>query len=788
MADRLRLLIVEDSQDDAQLIVRELQHGGYEVESERVETAPALQAALARQTWDVVISDYSLPTLDAPHALELLNSSGIDLPFIILSGTIDEDTAVTALRAGAHDFMTNSHLARLVPAIQRELRDAETRKIRKQAETALHESEIRNRTLIEQLPMIVYVNSPDDISHTTYVSPQIRTILGYTPKDWVTDPTFWQKVLHPEDRGDVLERLKQINITNEPFDMEFRMLAADGHIVWLRDQAIPVKDPAGRPLYWQGLMIDITEQKQRERELEAIANISAALREVHTVNEILSRLLDEALAIVSTDSGSIWLFNQGSSNLSMAIQRGWDDEALSKYHHGENISELVIASRRLIIVRDYRNDHRVPEDHRKDIPEGLGGACIPLIASDTLIGVLFVNVHLPREIMAGELRILNTLAEIGGNAIQRAHLMEQTVNQLDRLAALRSIDIAISSSFDLKMTLNVVLDKVTRELSVDAADVLLLNPDTLILNYAAAKGFWSREIESASLIIGEGLAGKTALERRIIYVDDLPSNSQLVKRNQMVVDERFISYYGVPLVSKGKVKGVLEIFSRTKVIRDEEWQQFLDAVAGQTAIAIDSSSMFQDLQRSNLELALAYDATIEGWSHALDLRDKETEGHTLRVTEMTLKLAQAMGIHDEELIHIRRGSLLHDIGKMGVPDRILLKPDKLTEDEWVSMRKHPGFAYDMLVPVAYLRPALDIPYCHHEKWDGTGYPRGLKGDLIPMAARIFAVVDVWDALLSDRPYRAGWKNDDVLKYIKEQSGKHFDPRVVDVFLDQVITR
>lgn len=192
-------------------------------------------------------------------------------------------------------------------------------------------------------------------------------------------------------------------------------------------------------------------------------------------------------------------------------------------------------------------------------------------------------------------------------------------------------------------------------------------------------------------------------------------------------------------------------------------------------------------ERANLEVAhekllSAYDATIEGWSHAMDLRDKETEGHTLRVTELSEKLGRIMGINDEELVYMRRGALLHDIGKLGVPDAILLKPDKLTEEEWKIMHQHPKYAYDMIQPIEYLRPALDIPFCHHEKWDGSGYPRGLKGNDIPLTARIFAIVDVWDALTSDRPYRPAWEKGKVLEYVKEQSGKHFDPYVVEQFI------
>jgi len=205
-------------------------------------------------------------------------------------------------------------------------------------------------------------------------------------------------------------------------------------------------------------------------------------------------------------------------------------------------------------------------------------------------------------------------------------------------------------------------------------------------------------------------------------------------------------------------------------------------LAGQAAVAIDSARLFDGLQRSNADLVLAYDATIEGWSRALDLRDKETEGHTQRVAQMAEQLAREMGFSETLLMHIHRGALLHDIGKMGVPDTVLLKPGSLTDEEWVVMRQHPVHAFDLLSPIAYLSPAIDIPYAHHEKWDGSGYPRGLAGEAIPLAARIFAVIDVWDALRSDRPYRAAWPQAKALAHIKEGAGSHFDPKVVEVFL------
>jgi putative nucleotidyltransferase with HDIG domain len=333
---------------------------------------------------------------------------------------------------------------------------------------------------------------------------------------------------------------------------------------------------------------------------------------------------------------------------------------------------------------------------------------------------------------------------------------------------------------DLRVTLNLFLEHVTEQLRVDAAMVLLFNPVLQRLEFGAGRGFRGKGITRLHLRLGEDYAGIAALERHLVSIPNL--KEQPFSRAHLTPDEDFVAYYGVPLIAKGEIKGVLEVFHRAPLTPDSEWIDFLETLGGQAAIAIDDAQMFDNLQRANVDLALAYESTLEGWSRALDLRDEETEGHTQRVTEMSLQLARHLGITETDLLHIRRGALLHDIGKMGIPDKILLKPDKLTEAEWMVMRKHPEYAYQLLAPITYLKPALDIPYCHHEKWDGTGYPRGLKGEQIPLAARIFAVVDVWDALTSDRPYRPAWSADRAREYIRASAGSHFDPQVVEAFL------
>jgi PAS domain S-box-containing protein len=362
---------------------------------------------------------------------------------------------------------------------------------------------------------------------------------------------------------------------------------------------------------------------------------------------------------------------------------------------------------------------------------------------------------------------------------------ERLQRQLGRLAALRTIDTAITGSIDLQAILDVVVEQTADQLHVDAVDVLLRQPRSELLEYSAGRGFRTDALTHTRLHLGEGYAGKAALNQSTISIPDLRNRKTDFLRSPSFQSEGFVSYLAVPLTVKGFLRGVIEVFTRTPLDPDPDWLNYLEMLAGQAAIALDNAQLFLDLEHVNTDLFRAYDETIEGWSHALDLRDKETEGHTRRVTELTVRLARSMGIKDSEIVHIRRGALLHDIGKMGVPDVILHKPGPLTEAEWDVMRQHPQLAYDMISPIAYLQPALDIPYCHHERWNGKGYPRRLKGEEIPFAARIFAVVDVWDALASERPYRAPWTKDRVIEYIRTESGVQFDPKVVSVFLQTI---
>jgi GAF domain-containing protein len=512
------------------------------------------------------------------------------------------------------------------------------------------------------------------------------------------------------------------------------------------------------------------EAHKRLNELEVVNRISTALREAETTPEMLPILLDEVLGALQSDAGAIWLYDPPKQALVEAIGRGWFEEINElSIASGEGIVGLVFQKGQVFVSREFTSDPQTSKILHSLIPPGWGGACVPIRASQEIIGVMFFAVQLPRQVLPEEIHLLTTISEIAGNAIRRSDLHAQTQRQVQRLASLRAIDMAINTILDLRVTLGILIDHILYQLKVDAVDVLLFNSQTQTLHYAASSGFRKSDVNSWQVHISDDITGKVVRTRSTLFIQNLRESTQN-RRFSTMASEQFVSYCCVPLIAKGQVKGVLEILNRSILDPDADWKNFLETLAGQAAIAIDNALLIEELQKSNIGLALAYDATIEGWSKALDLRDRETEGHTQRVTFKIIELAQVLGISASEQVHIRWGALLHDIGKMGVPDNILFKEGPLTDEEWDVMHLHPVFAYEMLHPITYLRPAVDIPYCHHERWDGSGYPRKLRGEEIPLAARLFAVVDMWDALTSDRPYRKAWTQKATFDYIKKTAG------------------
>lgn len=651
------------------------------------------------------------------------------------------------------------------------------------AEEALRESETRFRSLIE--------NSSDEVSILSaegvllYESPSSNPTLGYQPGEFLGKNLFM--MVHPDDLQRVQYRLEEIlrDPTLHPRE-EFRLLHRNGTWRWVEAVGTNLLDePSVR-----GLVINYHDVTERVLGEEALRESEIRFRNLFENTPV--SIWEEDFSAVKSYLDD--LKGKGILNLDAYLTEHPErvmacldlvklldvNQASLKLHEATVKSALLTNLQKTFAPESF-------ETFKRELMAIANGE--QQLEMDVVVQTLTgqrrdatMNWAVVPGNEATYARVLVSLVDI----TERKRAQQGIQRQLQRLNVLRAIDLAISSTFDMNMSLTVLLHGTVLQLHVSAAAILLFNQTMLTLEYAAGHGFYSPAIQQTRMRLGQGLAGRAALEQNPVHVVNLAQIGSDFMRAQLLKEEAFVSYYGVPLIAKGQLKGVLEIFHRAELHPDQEWLNFLDTLAGQAAIAIDNGQLFEDLRRSNLELELAYDATIEGWSRAMDLRDKETEGHTQRVTDLTLELARAISISESELIQIRRGALLHDMGKLGVPDSILLKPEKLTAEEWEIMKKHPQFAYEMLSSITYLKSALNIPYCHHEKWDGTGYPRGLKGEQIPMAARLFTVVDVWDALTSDRPYRKAWSQAEAVQYITDQSEQHFDPTVVKIFLEMIV--
>jgi len=642
-----------------------------------------------------------------------------------------------------------------------------------------HESERKRATLLSNLPGMAFRWKNDHEWIIELVSAGSRELTGFSPDEMIGFPrSKFNEMIFIDDQEKIREIFESIKPENPVFDITFRIRTRDGQVKWVWERGIGIFDENHQLNTIEGFITDVTKSEQQEREVEAIATLSVALRAAITRDQMIPIIMEQLVKLLNVNGATLELIDSRTGDAVVKLAYG----VFAKYQNmrippEKGLNQIIRSSGKPFL------DNHLSENIAFDYPEiahdcsAVGG--VPLIARGELFGFLWIGRKI--EITETEMHALSALAEIAANSLHRAGLFHQTEQQLKRLIGLRKIDTAINNNLPLSYTINLFLEQTLALLHVDAANIILLK-DNNHSEYTTSIGLSPKNIYPFRSLLNcewcqKMLAGRTIFE---INSNSIPTMD--LSFQNWLQSQGFLSGFAIPLITRDEIKGILQVFQRTEFRPDADWLEFFNTLAGQAAIAISEAHLLRDLKQSNAELQTAYDATIEGWSNALDLRDKETEGHSQRVTELCLSMAKMLNIPEEELKFIRWGSLLHDIGKMGVPDNILLKPGPLDDEEWEIMRRHPVNAYNLLSEIDFLRPALDIPLNHHEKWDSSGYPQGLKGKEIPLPARIFAVVDVWDALTSERPYRGALSQDEAMQYIIDHSGSHFDPEMVQLFL------
>lgn len=658
----------------------------------------------------------------------------------------------------------------------------------------LQGSDAQYRSFFENTNIGLYRTTP--AGRIVMANPAIVRMLGYDSFEDLTGLNLEKNGFIPEfPREKFIRRLEE---KGEVMDYETALKKKDGTPLFVRESARIIRNKQRKPIYYEGTIVDITKRKLVEKKLE---NQTEKLRKSNTELERLYQASSSLLSGTVMELGDMARniieiagreFGQSNSCLFFVQEDSKDVLCLAAagpYAHrvmektmrwdGPELVAETIRTGETFNVDDFKKT----QEHVSTWKEARSELSIPLKVGKKVIGVIDVHSMKPGAFSQDDERLMSTFSERAALALENCRLQSQMERRLRQLAGLRSIDLSICRGADIPMTLSLVLDQVMGLLGFDAADILMLDAGDRELNLVGERGFAHPASQPPLYSPGGDLAWQVVQERRGVYVPNLQAYSSIIQKAREDEDEKFSTYLGIPLIAKGRVRGVLEVFHRTPLILGKDMQGFLEMLADQAAIAIENTELFDHLQKTNAELGLAYDNTLEGWVAALELRDKETEGHTRRVINRVLQLARALKVNESEMSHLYRGALLHDIGKMGVPDSIVLKPGPLTDQEWEIMRMHPVYAHNMLSSIEYLRHSLDIPFRHHEKWDGSGYPGGLKGEQIPLFARIFSVVDVWDALTSNRVYRKAWRELDAIQYIRDQSGRHFDPVVVKAFLE-----
>ena len=715
--------------------------------------------------------DYAQP--DLVNTFQSLQNQFPGLPIVALVDIEDFKTARQAVTQGAHGFAIKTELiSNILECVI--LQAVDLTKTR----TQLQENTRQIKNLMDNLPGIAYRCKNDKNWTMEFISAGCRQLTGYDAEDLQFNKKLsFNDLIHLDDRKKVWTEIQKAIKEERHYRLEYRIRTADNLEKWVWEQGSLVNGKHGI-LTLEGFITDISDRRQREFNMQSLIEIGDVIRKSSDDSDMGNKILAYIAARYGTACSAIAMVSNQSDSIAMEYVQGeWGglrNKELSI--KGCNCQE-TIQKNKPIFMDSQLNSGFICEPLKNNKSRYI--AFFSLVTDEKVFGLLMAGRDI--QFSGNDIQVFTAIGDLVSSALERYKLIKRLEKQLKRVESLHTIDQAITGVFDISVINRVILEEVRKQLEADAADIMHFNPLTNTLDLKGDAGFRSSFIRTTKLPISTSIAGKVLMDRSVFEVPDL-SNNPVEFQIREWNDEGFKAYFAYPLIVKGKPIGVMELFFKHCFYPDQEWLKFFESLATQAAVAYDSYHTFSDLQKVKQNLANTYNAALETWSKSLELTNIESHGHIQRVTHQTLRMARILGISDNELPNVERGALLHDIGKLGILDEILLKKGKLTDSEWHEIEKHPVIAKDLLSGVNLLKDAIEIPFSHHENWDGSGYPQGLKGETIPLAARIFAVVETYDALLSDKPYRKAWVKEKAIDYLIEEKGKKFDPEIVNAFL------
>ncbi|MBI4316395.1 MAG: GAF domain-containing protein [Chloroflexi bacterium] len=515
-----------------------------------------------------------------------------------------------------------------------------------------------------------------------------------------------------------------------------------------------------------------------DKEMALFHELSHAFYSVLDLEPLIQTVLEKMLDTLGAQSGSVWLFSESQDRLVCRFQSGLALLVGATLGAGEGISGWVAQTQTPLLINDVTADPRWAS--RIDAESQFTTRSlmsVPLMVRGQSLGVLNLSNKTDRSpFRQDELAMVEVLAGLAALAIHNVQLFERERRQREQQALLQRVGDLLHETLDLDRLLQRVFEQVPRILQAEAASVWLVDDQLGMVMCRLATGMAADQLQHMKVPLGQGVVGLAAATGQTVLIADAGKDPRVFRQVDQNTGFVTRSLLTVPLLRRGRCLGALQTVN--KLTADGAFtpsdQELLERLADSAALAIENAQLFTDLESS-------YEGTLDALAGALDLRDHETQGHSRRVTEYTVELARQAGVNGDDMIQVRRGALLHDIGKIGVPDRVLLKPGPLDDEERAEMRRHPLLGYEMLVGIPFLTRAAEIVLAHQERYDGEGYPCRLKGEDIPLGARLFAVADTFDAITSDRPYRAGRPYEVAAAEIKKESGKQFDPLAVEIF-------